>query len=95
MIQQFKVGDWIRELDPLPYVKTVYQLKQSDFFGVGRKSKEYFTNIELWQPKEGEWCWFYNSNIDKWYINKWENSESQIASLWHKNCKPFIGELPN
>lgn len=98
MMQQFKIGDWVVEI----HSKEIHQIIElfPDTCRVKKPlsgitySTEY-TDLKLWQPKEGEWCWFYSSNIEKWYLTKWENSESQIASLWHKNCKPFIGELPN
>ena len=60
-MHNFKPGDWIRELDPLPFAKEVYQLTHKDFYGVGRKSAKYFEKIEPWQPNHNDWCWFYDS----------------------------------
>jgi hypothetical protein len=55
--------------------------------------------LPKWQPKEGEWCWFWdydNKNacslrqfqkkIGEYYLTK-------LGSRW-SFCAPFIGELP-
>ena len=92
-MEQFKVGDWVRELNPLPFAKEVYQLSDSDFYGVGRKSNIYFENIEKWQPKEGEWCWSKKRN-------ELTNNVCELIRFYWDNanigdCEPFIGELPS
>lgn len=63
-MHNFKEGDWVRILDPLPGEPEVCQLTHSDFYGVGRKSSKYFEDIELWKPKNGEWCWFWDNTND-------------------------------
>jgi hypothetical protein len=57
--------------------------------------------LPKWQPKEGEWCWFWDGDTDRTsavlgkflritelglYIN-------HGGSAW-QNCAPFNGELP-
>lgn len=93
-MSNFKVGDWVREdFGDMNIVKIKEKYVSVD-------GNVYINNLnsELfspWQPKEGEWCWFYNSSIERWFISKWENSSSQLSDLWHKTCEPFVGELPS
>jgi len=54
-IMEFKVGDWIID----QYDKHL-QLNNSHFYGVSSRTPNWFDNLKPWQPKEGEWCWFWN-----------------------------------
>ena len=106
----FKVGDWVRT------EKGIFQIEsidEHDFIeGVVHDIQIYFTdkterwdwrdNCILWQPKEGEWCWydekyfvnihkiskdqFYFHSLDGMYIDEWD---------YLKRFEPFIGELPS
>lgn len=49
-MQNFKVGDWVRD----KVNGKVVQL--AEHFHPG--------GIELWEPKPGEWCWFWNEYSD-------------------------------
>jgi len=52
-----------------------------------------------WQPKEGEWCLFYNdwgfnAALDRLNrINTGQRYEAVISGCWDC-CAPFTGELP-
>ena len=103
-MEQFKVGDWVRELNPLPFAKEVYQLSDSDFYGVGRKSNIYFENIEKWQPKEGDWCWFYDDTEGTPIFGRFYKQDKDFGNCCYPQhqinspysyCEPFIGELPS
>jgi hypothetical protein len=52
---------------------------------------------EAWQPKPGEWCWFWDRDYVKPSLDKFEAMDGEFfqAEL-HKweYCAPFIGELP-
>ncbi len=58
-------------------------------------------NCEHWQPKEGEWCWFWDKKdntpsigkIEK-YHNGYYYSSAFNGSIC-EYCEPFIGELPS
>ena len=61
-------------------------------------------NVQLWQPKEGEWCWFWNSALGIWFIStlkdfgEYNNSiQYRCNSVYYicEKCEPFIGELPS
>ena len=74
----------------------------ADFY----ESKE----IELWQPKEGEWCWFFDSTskevpilaqFDYMSDHIYITTEIQIpfsgeesSAYGFNSCIPFIGQLP-
>jgi hypothetical protein len=64
----FKVGDWVRYKDG-SVVKLVQKLNDTctkETLFRTRKDLEFLKDMgaELWQPKEGEWCWFYNKTRD-------------------------------
>jgi hypothetical protein len=54
--------------------------------------------LPKWQPKPGEWCWFWDdikaeSVLRKFSIMNGNRFECNLGSRW-LNCAPFIGELP-
>ena len=62
------------------------------------------TNVtELWQPKEGEWCWFKVQKHDYpsafvWGFGKYiENGICEIMGYKTNfiNCEPFTEKIPN
>jgi len=94
----FKVGDWVTWVNPangnkeLTLIKTIEDKEAFDEWGE-----------ELWQPKEGEWCWFYNTGEGKPFCGKFvtiiqKNNYTtyRAHNAWHEceYCEPFIGELP-
>ena len=51
-----------------------------------------------WQPKEGEWCWFWDegditSTLSQYKKGQLGNSIDSVGTGWNF-CAPFIGELP-
>lgn len=95
-MEEFKVGDWVRK-EPFLFEQEVYQLAYSDFYGVGRKSDSFFENLEPWQPKEGEWCWFYtNTSKGRRFINpqlgKFQNLVEQDTNTY-KNGYRYIADI--
>ena len=58
---------------------------------------------EIWSPKQGEWCWFYDDELnfpldfvlDKFdRMNRFNQYVTHHGDEWFDYCKPFIGELP-
>jgi hypothetical protein len=54
--------------------------------------------LPKWQPKPGEWCWFWDENFDGGFLSKFEkmdknNYVDNDYSRWDF-CAPFNGELP-
>jgi len=55
--------------------------------------------VPKWQPKPGEWCWFWDEGINSTllaqlsHITARNNYETKGGSIW-QHCAPFNGELP-
>lgn len=52
---------------------------------------------EKWQPKPGEWCWFWYDGTTIGVLDKFQCAESGryfTSKVPWPNCAPFIGELP-
>ena len=93
-MQQFKVGDWV------DYAGEFYRVHE-EYNGKGNISKEVVNslvrhdkNVQLWQPKEGEWVWYKKKKR-----NKLTNNVCELIRFYWDNvnigdCEPFIGELP-
>lgn len=61
------------------------------------KPQTYDISRPAWQPKPGEWCWFWNDGYYA-YLSKFKNVYLDIYNdidddSW-QNCAPFKGELP-
>lgn len=109
-MHNFKEGDWVRELDPLPGDNDVHQLTHSDFYGVGAKSSKYFKGIEHWKPLKDEWCWFFDNNTKEipilaqfdcmsehiYITNEIQIpfSEEEASAYGFNSCIPFMGRHP-
>lgn len=66
---------------------------------------------EIWNPKEGDFCWFFNKkegsfpklgkflehNVEKTYGCEFKGAFDISHSYigWFDSCEPFIGELPS
>ena len=104
-MKQFKVGDWV-SIDGCNYYV------HEEHNGNGNISKDVVNNlytygrdVELWQPKEGEWCWI-GKNLSKIVTHDRDgyftclNSNGTYTAYMeleyiYKIAEPFIGELPS
>ena len=87
---KFKVGDWVVHNGAIKQVtKAVDGLIDSLDNQVAVIMKD--ESLELWEPKEGEWCIMYDTE---------ENPDANSVTLqrWNNKSKwkpiPFIGKLP-
>lgn len=90
---KFKVGDWVRDL----ISGKIHRVNNEDTVN----SK--FSQVIKWQPKEGEWCWFWNFNemptLEQ--FSKYHNLDDHLGNYetlavkLYQHCEPFIGELPS
>lgn len=53
---------------------------------------------EAWQPKPGEWCWFWDdikaeTVLRRFSLMNGNRFQCNLGLKW-QNCAPFIGELP-
>ena len=104
MLEKFKVGDWYRN----KHLNKLYQVNgyEGDFHVVigqwVQHTDEVLNNFELWVPKEGEWCWFWNNKNKLPTLTKfdfktgryWTSGGTQGEFFGFEHCEPFIGQLP-
>ena len=83
---KFKVGDWVRHLQPYDEVFQMTEQVLSD-----RNSDEF----ELWQPKEGEWCVFYNMLADGnfYWLDRFTEFRNEVPHGTGKNSANCIAPL--
>lgn len=109
-MNKFKVGDWVTT--KAGYTKQISGLTRDacDTLSIGNTSvgiNVVFKNeIELWQPKEGEYCCFHNGT-EQFTVAKFQNHADNTDTRFRlvscygkwteifKYCEPFIGELPS
>ena len=87
-MQTFKVGDWIVEPNG-------NKVKLTE---VPEPGSYYAEDCVLWQPRPGEWCWFWNDN-NALVLAQFAHGLSNGAKFTSKNlmyqyCEPFICQLP-
>ena len=75
-MKEFKVGDWaVNKTSKQRIIKKVTSVySNSDTVTVGDSTVGInvmlIEDLELWKPKPGEWCWFYNSLTDTPTLSK-------------------------
>ena len=101
-MQEFKIGDWVvsNHTNKICRCIKIDKLEFQDDLA----NWHICTSYKLWQPKEGEWCWFWNSALGIWFIStlkdfgEYNNSiQYRCNSVYYicEKCEPFIGELPS
>lgn len=97
-MQQFKDKDWLRVIagHERP-MNSVFQIKSC-------LTRYKLSDVELWQPKKGEWCWFQFAQpktVNYQILSKFKLSSpcgryyEDINGMCFDFCEPFIGELPS
>lgn len=67
--------------------------------GKGSYGEEY-NLVEVWEPQEGEWCWFWDNSSRhpvthlRVYSGKTDNFFRSADGCAWENCGKFTGELP-
>ena len=101
---RFYIGDWITvRFHGLQKITDIWFNSglKLDMFSFDNKYNVYvFADAKLWQPMEGEWCWFWDNNSDyipvlrqfnKMIENKYSAGNS--SGIWCK-CEPYLAGLP-
>ena len=94
-MKKFKVGDWVI-CNEKPFI--VFDVTN----GIINNHCE-IKECKLWQPREGEWCWFWNIYMQTPILLQFhEMNDEYFKTIFHydsqiywKYCEPFIGELPS
>lgn len=111
-MNKFKIGDWVRHNGRV--LKVVKHTEYSSISSTDsyHKVSEIHCNdsfngkfYKLWQPQQGEWCWFEAIDLDQsdksyWMFGKYQYDNFFIVDYLDEqipfiNCEPFIGELPS
>ncbi len=60
-MSSLKPGDWIE----ITYT-SIYHMKPfiTKYISDELINSKFIKSIKLWQPKVGEWCWFWNKDMD-------------------------------
>ena len=110
---KFQVGDWIvnSRFPKLPFQVSKDWLAHIINTGrtIGGNTKETgdLKNFSLWQPKKGDWCWFWNEGTtltilelleivddgNRKYFAAMPNATHSLGG-YYQYCEPFIGNLP-
>ena len=95
-MSSFKPGDWVKYKDQQDTtIYKVINILSNDLIDIEDTIVDKY-DIELWQPKLGEWCWFWNqSDINlsiSPHIGQYGNLSYSLE--FYDNCEPFIGQLP-
>ena len=107
---KFKVGDWVvNKTSKQRIIKKVTSV-YSDTVTVGDSTVGInvmlIKDCELWQPKPGEWCWFYQNKREiptlgnlKYFSDKdsfcaYSTPKASMSVKYFKHCEPFLGQLP-
>ena len=103
-MSEFKVGDWVRH----KYVQTVHRctyVNGGEFEDkISTKpslsfDSEYMEDYILWEPKVGEWCWFWKGYPESEVpvLQQFDRYDYQYQTKQKgcfNHCELFIGELP-
>lgn len=85
---KFKVGDWVVH----PEAEYPWRITQNSLDKLDN------TELKLWQPQPGEWCWY--SKWDKIvcvesYLCKYALDMNEVEPEYKHKYEPFIGQLPS
>lgn len=106
---EFKLGDYVKLTSTTHVASRTYpswfqidgkDITLHDSYIYIEKGKHcfYFNELELWQPKPNEWCWFWDKPNSKYgtltkFHSLRRNKFKSDNCAW-TYCAPFIGKLP-
>ena len=96
---KFKVGDFVKFTDisnkhPQQIIKIEDEIVYTEF------NKCLLTQLILWTPVKGEWCWFYDiTSVKSAALVQFKeinnNYFMSITDTCWKCCEPFLNSLPS
>ena len=109
---KFKVGDWVvNKTSKQRIIKKVASIPYGDSVTVGDTevgiNVMLINDLELWKPKKGEYCWFWNKGTtitvlelleivddgNRKYFAAMPNIPHSLGG-YYQYCEPFLGKLP-
>lgn len=61
MEPKFKIGDWVTLVKDNNFIGKITNVG-SETYTINKDAVWFHTTCGLWQPKPGEWCWFWDYN---------------------------------
>ena len=114
-MSSFKPGNWVRHIAFKSKHKCI-SINDGEFDNKVSVTNspsfdnEFMIDYELWQPKVGEWCWFWSKSFPKpqllpfrsYFRNDFYSTEYGVTIFnevlckcnYFDYCEPFIGQLP-
>lgn len=101
----FKVGDWVRVFGTPKKIRHIHIYSEEEIEYYDTATPDYRAGMlnpvgmETWSPIEGEWCWFWNSDMNIPVLGKFLQLIDSI--YWtteptdYEFCEPFVGQLPS
>ena len=102
----FKPGNWVRHIAFKSKHKCI-SINDGEFddkVSVTNSpsfDNEFMIDYELWHPKVGEWCWFWNvTDFDAPTLSRFCGMQDKLFRCTNSkqnlftHCEPFIGQLP-
>ena len=96
---KFKVGDFVKFTDisnkhPQQIIKIEDEIVYTEF------NKCLLTQLILWTPIKGEWCWFYDKASNKYshlakFNEMWKNKFRSTTDTPWQFCEPFLNSIPS
>lgn len=108
-MNEFKIGDWVRTNH---FTKQIVKVQKEmldgnkHIYGYKLSNGEVLAShkLELWKPKEGEWCWSkYDGLVKVLKITQYDDyTEYEVQNPFRRatedyiisGLEPFIGTLP-
>ena len=99
---KFKVGDWVVNKTSKQSIIKKITSTYDDAVTVGDTevgiNVMLINDLELWQPKAGDWCWFWDSGnfpeLRQFKRLLISNKYQSCQTFTYDYCEPFLGKLP-
>ena len=69
----FKVGDWVVCKGPKAETWKIQTNSDLELINSFLESGDW-TSIDLWEPRKGEWCFFWDDGVTNYTVNKYKDS---------------------
>lgn len=95
----FKVGDWVEIFSSIHQIEIIdYEDKNCVLSTYPNRYRTKLNDLRLWQPKEGEWCWYKHCLVKVLSIRdtSYQVSAPMFGEQWTGSIElePFTNQLP-
>ena len=96
----FKVGDWVEIFSSIHQIEIIdYEDENCVLSTYPNRYRTKLNDLRLWQPKEGEWCWYKHCLVKVLSIRdtSYQVSAPMFGEQWTGSIElePFTNQLPN